>query len=109
MRAGEVLAPVVDGGRRAEREAALRLLGAAHGDVAGLAGLAQEHDRGRPDAAAAAVHQGAVRRVPSAPRPGMKRFENAVRKTSGNAPASSSLMSSGTGSTEPWWTQTSSA
>src|SRR5205823_4354171 len=40
----------------------------------------------------------------SAPRPGMKRFEKAVRKTSGNAPASSSLMPSGTGIAQVWWT-----
>src|SRR5205814_1062570 len=40
----------------------------------------------------------------STPRPGMKRFEKAVRKTSGNAPASSSLMPSGTGIAQVWWT-----
>src|SRR5205809_178726 len=37
----------------------------------------------------------------SAPRPGMKRFEKAVRKTSGKAPACSSLIVSGTGRAEP--------
>src|SRR5207249_4545496 len=53
----EVLAAVVDGGRRAERHALPALLVAAGGDEAGVAGLAAEKDRRRAHAAPAAVHE----------------------------------------------------
>src|SRR5439155_8509719 len=53
----EVLAAVVDGGRRAERHALPALLVAAGVDEAGVAGLAAEKDRRRAHATPAAVHQ----------------------------------------------------
>src|SRR5438034_970261 len=51
----EILAAVVDGGRRAEGHALPALLLAAGGDEAGVAGLAAEEERRRAHAAPAAV------------------------------------------------------
>src|SRR4029450_8688723 len=56
----EVLLPVVDGRGRPERDAAGRLVGAADGDVAGMALLAEQHDRRGADAATAPVDEYAL-------------------------------------------------
>ena len=71
--------------RRARRQRA-RLVAAADRDEAAAARLAQSRIAAVPTPPPPPCTS-ALSRGPSAPRPGMKRFENAVRKTSGNAPA----------------------